>query len=574
MSRTVVWAPRAGRVELATADGREPMAPDDGGWWRATRDLPPGTDYRFAIDGGDPLPDPRSPWQPAGVHGPSRTVDHAAFTWTDGGWSAPDLETGVIYELHVGTFTPGGTFEAAIERLPEIVSLGATHIELMPVAEFSGLRGWGYDGVDLYAPHHAYGGPEGLKRLVNAAHGLGLAVLLDVVYNHLGPEGGVLDRYGPYFTDRYRTPWGTAINFDDRGSPEVRRFIVDNALMWLGDYHLDGLRLDATHAIFDSSAIHILEQLRRAVAGLARTTGRRGVLIAESDLNDPRLVRAPASGGYGLDAAWADDVHHALHVTLTGERSGYYADFEPFRSLLRVLRSPYLLTGGRSAHRDRLQGRSPGRLRGTSFVAALQTHDQVGNRPRGERLSALVGVDRLLVGAALLATAPYIPLLFAGEEWAASTPFLYFTDHADPALGEAVRHGRRAEFAAFGWSPESIPDPQDSGTFLASRLRWEERRHGDHARVLGWWRDLLALRRRTPALHDGRRDRVQVTADERAGMLVMRRSPVVVAANLGTGRASLAAGGRLLLMSAPALVPHHGTIVLPPDSVAILEERR
>jgi maltooligosyltrehalose trehalohydrolase len=573
MNGAAVWAPRAQRVELVVDGTREPMARAPGGWWSGAAPLAAGRDYRFSLDGGDPLPDPRSPWQPAGVHGPSRAVDHAAFGWTDDGWRPPDLETGVVYEVHVGTFTPGGTFEAAITRLPDLVGLGVTHLELMPVAEFSGTRGWGYDGVDLFAPHHAYGGPIGLKRLVDAAHRHGLAVLLDVVYNHLGPEGNVLDHYGPYFTNRYQTPWGAAVNFDDRGSPEVRRFVVDNAVMWLRDYHLDGLRLDATHAILDRSAIHILEQLRGAVRRLEGSLGRRLVLTAESELDDPRLVRSPVRGGYGLDAAWADDVHHALHVTLTGERNGYYADFEPMRSLATVLRSPYLFTGGLSAYRDRLHGRSPGRLSGSQFVAALQNHDQVGNRARGERLSALVGVDRLLVGAALLVCAPYVPLLFAGEEWGARTPFLYFTDHADPDLGDAVRRGRRAEFAAFGWAPEEVPDPQDEQTFAASRLRWEEREQGDHARILAWWRDLLALRRAAPSLRDGRRDRVEVRV-ERDGSVLLRRPPIIVAANLGTGAVRLAEPGRLRLASSPAVTRDGRGLVLPADSVAILEHDR
>ncbi len=570
MNGEAVWAPRASRVELAAGGRREPMVPAAGGWWRRDSPLPAGTAYGFVLDGGEPLPDPRSPWQPEGVHGLSRAVDHAAFAWTDAGWQPPPLETGVIYELHVGTFTPGGTFESAIERLPDLVELGVTHLELMPVAEFSGTRGWGYDGVDLFAPHHAYGGPIGLKRLVDAAHRQGLAVLLDVVYNHLGPEGNVLAAYGPYFTDRYRTPWGAAVNFDDRGSPEVRRFVVDNAVMWLRDYHLDGLRLDATHAIMDRSAIHILEQLQRAVDRLQRALGRRLVLTAESELDDPRLVRSPARGGYGLDAAWADDVHHALHVSLTGERSGYYVDFEPMRSLATVLRSPYRFTGGLSAYRDRLHGRPPGRLPGSRFVAALQTHDQVGNRARGERLSALVSVDRLLVGAALLVAAPYVPLLFAGEEWGASTPFGYFTDHADPALGEAVRHGRRAEFAAFGWDPSEVPDPQDAQTFMASRLRWDERQRGVHARILAWWRELLALRRARPCLTDGRRDRVEVRVEQN-GTVLLRRSPIFVAANLGTDAVRLEQGGRVLLASRASVGRRGVHLVLPPDSVAILE---
>ncbi len=573
MTVVAVWAPRARRVDLVLGERRETMVAGAGGWWHSPETLPAGTDYRFSLDGGEPLADPRSPWQPAGVDGPSRTVDHSAFGWTDGGWRPPDLATGVIYELHVGTFTPRGTFDAAIERLEEVAALGVTHLELMPVAEFSGDRGWGYDGVDLFAPHHAYGGPAGLKRLVDAAHRGGLAVLLDVVYNHLGPEGNVLARYGPYFTDRYRTPWGAAVNFDHRGSPEVRRFVVDNALMWLRDYHLDGLRLDATHTIHDASAIHVLEQLRVAVAGLERSLGRRLVITAESDRNDPRLVRAPRQGGYGLDAAWADDVHHALHVALTGERSGYYGDFDGLPALASVLRSPYLSVGGLSAYRERLHGRPPGRLPGSRFVAALQNHDQVGNRARGERLAALVPLERLLAGAALLACAPYVPLLFAGEEWAASSPFLYFTDHRDPALGAAVRRGRRAEFAAFGWLPEEVPDPQAHATFAASRLRWEEREREPHARVLAWWRDLLALRRRVPALHDGRRDRCRVELRDDA-TIVLRRPPIVVAVNLGSEVVRLVEPGRLLLSSPPSVARHGSGLRLPPDGVAILEQAR
>jgi maltooligosyltrehalose trehalohydrolase len=572
-----VWAPAAGRVELVLAAGREPMDPAPGGWWRRARtpdraDLPAGTDYRFAIDGGEALPDPRSPWQPAGVHGPSRTVDHDSFAWTDAGWRPPALETGVIYELHIGTFTPAGTFDGAVERLGDLAELGVTHLELMPVAEFSGDRGWGYDGVDLFAPHHAYGGPEGLKRLVDAAHARGLAVLLDVVYNHLGPEGNVLARYGPYFTERYRTPWGPAVNFDDAGSVEVRRFVVDNAVMWLRDYHLDGLRLDAVHAIFDRSAIHILEELRAAVATSEKRLGRRLVVTAENDLNDPRLVRRPSRGGYGLDAVWADDVHHALHVALTGEQSGYYVDYDGVPALARVLRTPFLTTGGRSGYRARLHGRSPGRLSGSRFVAALQNHDQVGNRARGDRLAALVPTGRLLVGAALLMTLPYVPLVFAGEEWAASTPFQYFTSHADAGLADAVRRGRRAEFAGFGWDPGEIPDPQDPRTFLASRLRWDERGRDPHARVLAWWRALISVRRRSEALQDGRRDRVRVARDTTDG-LVLRRAPITVAANLGAREVRHAIDGRLLLASGQAVGLRGGRLVLPPDSVAIVEER-
>ncbi|MEJ7801839.1 MAG: alpha-amylase family glycosyl hydrolase, partial [Candidatus Limnocylindria bacterium] len=350
-TRPAVWAPFPARVELATGPDRHPMTRDDGGWWPADLELTPGTDYGYSLDGAAPLPDPRSPSQLSAL---SRTVDHSAFNWTDGGFAARRLANAVIYELHVGTFTAAGTFDAAINRLADLVDLGITHLELMPVAGFSGDRGWGYDGVDLFAPHHAYGGPDGLKRLVDAAHGSGLAVLLDVVYNHLGPEGNYLPQYGPYFTSKYATPWGDAVNFDDAGSHEVRRFVVDNALTWMRDYHLDGLRLDAVHAIYDQSAVHILEELTIATRVLETEVGRPLVLIAESDLNDPRLARPIADGGYGLDAVWADDVHHALHVALTGEEIGYYADFADADALARAIIDPFMYAGHYSVVRDRL----------------------------------------------------------------------------------------------------------------------------------------------------------------------------------------------------------------------------
>ena len=564
-----VWAPRADRVELATGDGPEPMQRRSGGWWEASRELPPGTDYGFGLDGGEPLPDPRSPWQPNGIHGLSRTVDPAAFAWTDAGWSAGRLAEAVIYELHIGTFTPPGTFASAIERLPELVALGVTHVELMPVAEFGGDRGWGYDGVDLFAPHHGYGGPDGLKRLVDAAHRRGLAVLLDVVYNHLGPDGNYLSRFGPYFSDKYGTPWGKAVNFDERGSHEVRRFVVDNALTWLRDYHLDGLRLDAVHAIFDQSALHIGEEIAGAVHRLGEELGRRLVVTAESDLNDPRLVRSVAEGGHGMDAAWSDDVHHAIHAALTGERSGYYADFGDPAALARVLRDPYLYAGGYSRARDRRHGRPTGELPGDRFVACIQNHDQVGNRARGERLAHLVSPGRARIGAALLLTAPYVPLLFAGEEWAASTPFRYFTGHESDELAEAVRSGRRREFAAFGWDPDAIPDPQDPGTFEASKLDWSERARDEHAAMLEWYTALIAMRREVPELTDGDRERVRVEGDG-AGLISVERGPIRVAANLGSERVELAAPGRLRLAWPADLAPRGGRIALPPDGCVII----
>lgn len=568
-TRPAVWAPIPERVELVTGGARHAMRQAPDGWWHAELELAPETDYAFSLDGAEPIPDPRSPWQPDGVHRPSRTIDHAAHRWTDAGWNAPPFGEAVIYELHVGTFTDAGTFEGAIDRLDELVALGVTHLELMPVASFSGEHGWGYDGVLLYAPHEPYGGPRGLKRLVDAAHARGLAVLLDVVYNHLGPEGNQLARFGPYFSDRYTTAWGDAVNFDDAGSHEVRRFVVDNALMWMRDYHLDGLRLDAMHAIFDMSAVHIGEEVVAATRKLESATGRRLVITAESDLNDPRLVRSAAQGGYGMDAAWADDVHHALHVALTGEGDGYYADFADAESLPRALRDPHRYAGEYSVYRDRRHGRPAGDLAGSRFVAFLQNHDQVGNRALGERLSHLVSPGRARIGAALLLTAPYVPLLFAGEEWAASTPFRYFTSHTNPALALAVREGRRAEFAAFGWDPERVPDPQDPSTFLASRLDWSEREDAEHASMLSWYRDLIALRRSTPELHDGERSTVEVRGASN-GLLTVRRGPITVGVNLGADRCTVPLEGSIRLAWPPDLADGGAAVILEPDAVVIM----
>ena len=598
MVRFRVWAPRGKTVVVAIAGSRIPMVPetdgridggadghgghggqggqgDHAGWWRAdVGSAGAGTDYAFVVDGGAALPDPRSAWQPAGVHGPSRVVDHGAFPWTDARWQPPPLASGVVYELHVGTFTPAATFAGVIERLDHLVGLGVTHVELMPVAEFSGRRGWGYDGVDLYAPHEAYGGPEGLKRLVDACHARGLAVLLDVVYNHLGPSGNYLGRFGPYFTDRYATPWGDAVNLDGRQSDEVRRYLCDNACMWLRDYHLDGLRLDAVHALLDRSAIHFLEELAEEVKTLGAHLGRHLVLVAESDLNDPRLVRSPAVGGYGLDLQWNEDFHHALHAVLTGERSGYYADFGTLADLAAVLRHGFAYGGRYSRYRGRRHGRPATGLSGHQLLGCLQNHDQIGNRARGERIGHLVTPGRLRVGAALALTSPFVPLLFQGEEWGASTPFQYFTDHEDPALAQAVREGRRREFAAFGWDPAAVPDPQDPETFRRSRLDWREVDREPHAGLLDWYRRLIRLRRASPALSDGRMAAVRVAFDEEAAWLVVERGPVTVAANLARAprRIPIAAHrpNTLLLASESGVRLAPGAVELPPDAVAVL----
>ncbi len=576
MNTFSVWAPKAASVHLVLGDERRPMVSAPGGWWvLSVHEAGPGTDYAFAVDGGPPRPDPRSPFQPDGPHGRSRVVDHSAFPWTDQAWTGPvPFSAGVVYELHVGTFTPEGTFEAAIDRLDHLVDLGVTHIELMPVCEFPGERGWGYDGVDLFAPHHAYGGPEGLKRLVDAAHARGVGVIIDVVHNHLGPDGNYLGAYGPYFTDRYSTPWGEAVNFDGPGSDEVRRFVTDNARLWLADYHADGLRLDAVHAIFDQSAVHILEELGAAVRALETQLGRRLLVIPESDLNDPRLVRPVEMGGYGLDATWSDDFHHALHAALTGERTGYYEDFGALADLADALERIYVYGGRYSAHRDRRHGRPVTGVSGHRFCGFLQNHDQVGNRAQGERSCHLVSLGKLKIGAALVICSPFVPMLFAGEEWAASSPFCYFTDHQDPDLGRAVTEGRTREFSAFGWDPTQVPDPQAPATFERSKLDWAELDKEPHAEMLTWHRQLLALRRRLPDLSDGDMSRVRAIFDEDEQWVVMNRGAATVAANFSAERRFVPLPpepGVVILTSTNYIrLTTEGQLDLPPESVAVL----
>jgi maltooligosyltrehalose trehalohydrolase len=577
MTEFRVWAPDAQTVQLCFEGSGSLLAmkPVDGGWWRlGAAEAGPGTDYRYVLDGAEPLPDPRSPWQPFGVHGPSRVVEHSAFAWTDSRWQAPPLSSAVLYELHIGTFTREGTFDSAIKRLRNLTNLGITHVELMPVNEFPGEWGWGYDGVDLFAPHHAYGGPEGLKRLVDACHAAGLAVLLDVVYNHLGPSGNYLGRFGPYFTSRYSTPWGPAANLDGAGSTEVRRFLCDNALMWLRDYHFDGLRIDAVHAIFDSSAIHFLEQLSSEVKALEAHAGRRLVLIAESDLNDPRIVTAPEAGGYGVDAQWNDDFHHALHTVLTPERDGYYADFGSLADVAKALKSAFVYDGQYSAFRKRTHGRRPVNLPGIRFVGFLQNHDQTGNRAQGERSSMLMSADRLKVGAALLFCAPFIPMLFQGEEYGATAPFLYFTNHEDLDLARAVSAGRRNEFAAWRWKAEEIPDPQDPATFLRSKLACCAAENATQKSLMEWYRRLIALRRGEPDLTDGRLDRLEVQISEEQHWLALRRGAITVVCNLHAERQEipLLSPGEMLLCSSRECRAAEDSVELPPDSVAILKQ--
>jgi maltooligosyltrehalose trehalohydrolase len=562
-----IWAPDASTVEIIGDRDRVQLVRTEHGWFDGDH---PFTDYFVSVDGGEPRPDPRSPWQPEGVHGPSRVVNHETFEWTDHGWTGFPLSSAVIYELHVGTFTPEGTFDAAIGRLDHLVSLGANTVELMPVNEFPGERGWGYDGVDLYAPHHAYGGPDGLKRLVDACHSKGLAVVLDVVYNHLGPSGNYLRRFGPYFTDRYGTPWGDAVNLDDRGSREVRNFFIENALAWLENYHFDGLRLDAIHAIYDQSAIHFLEELSACVDQLESRLGRSLWLIAESDLNDPRIVTPREANGYGIAAQWSDDFHHSLHALLTGETAGYYEDFGRVGDIAKALQNAFVYDGRYSAFRQRVHGRPVGGLEGHRFLGYLQTHDQVGNRALGERMSMLVDHDLLKVGAALVLTAPFVPMLFQGEEWGATTPFLYFTDHEDPELGRAVSRGRKREFAAFGWRPEDIPDPQDPKTFERSKLDWTEVAEQPHADLLEWHRRLIRLRRERPDLSDGELSRVDVTFNEDERWLIVLRGGLTIAANFSDEpRSVFCEAGTLLLASGKEPTDKPDGVELPPRSVAI-----
>jgi maltooligosyltrehalose trehalohydrolase len=547
------------------------------GWWTAeVAEAGPGTDYGFVLDGAGPFPDPRSPSQPNGVHGPSRLVAEAGFSWTDRHFRARPLPGAVIYELHVGTFTPAGTFLSGIEKLEHLTSLGVTHVELMPVVEFSGQHGWGYDGVDLFAPHHAYGAPEDLKRLVEACHARGLAVILDVVYNHLGPAGNYLGKYGPYFTNKFATFWGQGINFDGPDSGEVRRFCCDNALRWLRDFHMDGLRLDAVHGILDTSATHILEQLKIEVENLSAQTGRQLVLIPESDLNDPRLLWSRERGGYQLDAQWSDDFHHALHTVLTGETTGYYSDFGKLEHLGKSLQHAFVYNGTYSGHRRRVHGRPADGLSGHRFVGYLQNHDQVGNRAMGDRSGRLMSPGRLKMGAALVLTSPFTPLLFQGEEWAASTPFCFFTDYQEPELARAVREGRCREFEAFGWQPGATADPQAPETFAGSKLNWEEVSGAPHAEMLEWHKRLIRLRRQEPSLSDGDLKSVRVRLDEERRWFVLERGPITVACNLSRECQGLPmrAGECELLLASEAgidLTDRHAD--LPPDSVAIIRQR-
>ncbi len=531
-----VWAPRAQRVRLVLDGATHPMTSVAGGCWAPATDpgpVPDGTRYGYLLDDDEqPLPDPRSRRQPDGVHGLSATFDAAAHRWGDEGWTGRQLAGATIYELHVGTFTREGTLDAAATRLSHLVGLGVGFVELMPVNAFNGVHNWGYDGVLWSAVHEAYGGPAAYQRFVDACHQAGIGVIQDVVHNHLGPSGNYLPRFGPYLKDG-RNTWGDLVNLDGEGSTEVRRYILDSALMWLRDHHVDGLRLDAVHALSDGSDVHLLEELAVEVAGLSAHQNRPLTLIAESDLNDTRLVTPREAGGYGLDAQWSDDFHHAVHVALTGETDGYYGDFAPLGALAKVLDRGFFHDGTFSSFRDRDHGRpvDTDHMPAWRLVVCAQNHDQVGNRARGDRTAEHLDESLLLCGALLTLCSPFTPMLFQGEEWAASTPFAFFTSHPEPELARATAEGRLAEFERMGWDPQEVPDPQDPTTFERSRLDWSELQQGRHARVLAGYRRLAALRRELPELTDPRFGSAR--ADEASLQLTLERGAVVMHVNLG-----------------------------------------
>ncbi|MDT0389356.1 malto-oligosyltrehalose trehalohydrolase [Streptomyces sp. DSM 41921] len=574
-----VWAPQAGRVTLQCDGVTHALErdPERAGWWWGEAEARDGSRYGFALDDGPVLPDPRSRRQPDGPDGLSAVVEHERHTWRVP-WRGRPLAGAVLYELHVGTYTPEGTLDAAAARLGHLAELGVTHVELMPLTPFPGTHGWGYEGVCLWAVHEPYGGPEALKRFVDRAHELGLGVVLDVVHNHFGPSGNYLPVFGPYLTDTHHTPWGAAVNLDAPGSDEVRAFLIGSALAWLRDYRLDGLRLDAVHALVDTRALHFLEELSTAVDALAAEVERPLFLVAESDLNDPRLITARAEGGLGLHAQWNDDFHHALHTVLTGEAQGYYADFAraSLGGLAKTLTGGYFHDGSYSSFRERHHGRALDRTRvaGHRLLGYSQTHDQVGNRAQGDRLSALLSPGLLACAATLVLTAPFTPMLFMGEEWAAGTPWQFFTDHTDPELADAVRRGRRREFAAHGWKEEDVPDPQDPATRDRSCLDWSEPEREPHARMLDWYRRLLALRHEQPDLTDPDLADTKVAHDEERRWLAFRRGDVLVAVNLAPEPAELPLGvphARVLAAWEPVEPPGaDGVVRLPGESAVVL----
>ncbi|NEW52051.1 malto-oligosyltrehalose trehalohydrolase [Nocardia cyriacigeorgica] len=552
-----VWAPTPDLVRLDVAGVVHPMTRSDDGWWRAEVDSAPDARYGYLLD-DDPtvLPDPRSPRQPDGVHARSALHNIVPSDWTDTRWTGRQLPDAIVYELHIGTFTPAGTFDAAIEQLDHLVQLGVTVVELMPVNAFDGPRNWGYDGVLWYAVHEPYGGPDGLRRFVDACHGRGLGVALDVVYNHLGPVGNYLPRFGPYLAEQ-RNTWGQRLNLDGPGSDEVRRYIIDNALRWFRDFHIDALRLDAVHALADTTATHLLAELAADTDRLATHLGRPLTLIAESDLNDPRLITPRAAGGYGLTGQWNDDLHHAVHSAVSGERQGYYVDYGSMACLARAWSHGFFHAGTYSTFRSRRHGRPLDRaaLPASALLAYTCTHDQIGNRATGDRPSAYLSDGQLAIKAALILLSPFTPMLFMGEEWGARTPFQYFTSHTDPGIGAATAAGRRAEFAEHGWSTDDVPDPQDPATFERSTLDWSETGDAAPSRLLACYRELIALRRSRSEITDSWASATDIDYDEDARWIVIRRGTLVLAYNLATDPVTVPIAGESLLHWDP---PAHG----------------
>jgi maltooligosyltrehalose trehalohydrolase len=571
MHEFAVWAPKPDTVRIDVDGTVHPMTRGRDGWWRATVEAAPDARYGYLLDDDPkPLPDPRSPRQPDGVHDRSQLWKPTPQDWTDGDWRGRSVQGAVIYELHIGTFTPAGTFDAAIDKLDYLVGLGVDFVEVMPVNAFSGTHGWGYDGVLWYAVHEPYGGPDGLVRFVDACHRRGLGVLIDAVFNHLGPSGNYLPRFGPYLSSA-SNPWGEGINIADAGSDEVRRYIVGCALRWMRDFHADGLRLDAVHALFDTTAIHILEELSAETDALAEQLGRPLSLVAESDLNDPRMITARADHGLGMAAQWDDDIHHAIHTAVSGERQGYYADFGSLATLAKTLRNGFFHAATYSSFRQRRHGRplDTATIPATRLLAYTCTHDQVGNRALGDRPSQNLTYGQLAVKAALVLGSPYTAMLFMGEEWGASTPFQFFSSHPEPDLARATAEGRKKEFADHGWDADEIPDPQDPQTFQRSKLDWSELDADEHATLRRLYQDLIALRRNETDLADPWLQRLLVDYDEEARWIVMRRGRLTVACNLGTEPVGVPFAGELVLCSDPPDIGD-GSTVLPPHSFVIL----
>jgi maltooligosyltrehalose trehalohydrolase len=568
---THVWAPLAKQVSLRVGDRTTPMISTDSGWWNSPEAPAPGEVYGFSLNGEDKVtPDPRSRRQPKGVHEPSEAFDPSAHQWGDASWTGRQLAGGMIYEMHLGTFTPEGTLDSAIERLDHLVELGIDFVELLPVNGFNGTHNWGYDGVQWYTVHEGYGGPPAYQRFVDACHARGLAVLQDVVYNHLGPSGNYLPQFGPYLHEASANTWGSSVNLDE---PAVRRFILDNVAMWMRDYHVDGLRLDAVHALVDTSDKHILQEMAEETDALSAHLGRPLTLIAESDMNDPKLIMPREAGGYGLTAQWSDDYHHSVHVALTGETTGYYADFASLDALAKVSTQGFFHDGSYSSFREREHGHPiDPRVPTWRLVTFSQDHDQIGNRAVGDRLTASLDYGQLAIAAVLTVTGPFTPMLFMGEEWGASTPWQFFTSHPEPELGTATAEGRIAEFEKMGWDPDVVPDPQDPESFYRSKLDWAEAEEGDHARLLRLYRELGALRRSVPELTNPQFDLLEATFSDEKHWFRLDRGDLSTLINFGDESLTLPlpSGSTVLVKTDDTAEVSDGQATLPQHSALIV----